>query len=332
MRWNSGCALTPWTARSTADRTSPYEGRNDSRVRENSSSDSIKSVIWLTAIRISAYRSSRWLGCQVALAKKLRVRHDCRQRMPQIVRDRTRHPPDRRQPLRIQQFSLCFLQIPSHPVEGAGDLGDFVPALGVQRIRIVPLLQRAHSRHQILQRTREGVRDQEDQQAPGQHRRQPKRQQQLVQAAQECGGLIERLQHPQIQSGRARRWQIHRRRQKIVPRPDGSGSALRRASSRRPRRDAQQLRFLGRLQSAADNRISIAKRHFARRHPAQVAGNPVVDFVTQHQVSQNPVLARRTKINSPGGKLRRGGLPRTTSAASLRATRLGGKTPAPGGP
>jgi hypothetical protein len=65
---------------------------------------------------------------QVAFAKKFRIRHDRRQRMPQIVRDRTRHPPNRRQPFRIEQFALRFLQVLSHPVESSRNLGNLVSA------------------------------------------------------------------------------------------------------------------------------------------------------------------------------------------------------------
>src|SRR6202035_2371976 len=70
-----------------------------------------------------------------------------------------------------------------------------------------------------------------------------------------------------------------------------------RASSRSSRRHSQQLRFLGRLQSAPHNRIAVTKRYFARGHTAQVPGHAIVDFITHQQVSQNLVLARRAEIN-----------------------------------
>jgi hypothetical protein len=67
--------------------------------------------------------------------------------MAQIVRDRTRHPANRRQPFRIQQLALCLLQVLPHPVESPGHLRDFVPTLHMQRIRKIPLLERAHASH-----------------------------------------------------------------------------------------------------------------------------------------------------------------------------------------
>jgi hypothetical protein len=166
----------------------------------------------------------------------------------------------------------------------------------MQRIGEISLLQRAHAGHQILQRTREGMRDQKHQQAARQQSRQPESEQQFVEAAQECGRLIERLQHPQIQRRSSGGWQIDRGRQKpFLAQPDLI--ALRRPSSGHARRHAQQLRFLGRLESAAHDRVSIAKCDFAGRDAAQVAGHVIVDFVAQQQVSQNLVPARRAEIN-----------------------------------
>src|SRR5208282_5753013 len=62
-------------------------------------------------------------------------------------------------------------------------------------------------------------------------------------------------------------------------------------------RDSQQLRFLGRLESAADNPIAVAEGHFARGHPAQVASNAVVNLVTEQQIPQDLMAADRPKIN-----------------------------------
>jgi len=53
--------------------------------------------------------------------------------MAQIVRDRTRHPPDRRQPFGIQEFALRSLEVLSHAVEGSGHFRNFVAPTDVQR-------------------------------------------------------------------------------------------------------------------------------------------------------------------------------------------------------
>ena len=50
------------------------------------------------------------IGRQPALAQKFRVGYDRRQRMPQIMRDRTGHPPDGGQALGFQQFLLRLLK------------------------------------------------------------------------------------------------------------------------------------------------------------------------------------------------------------------------------
>ena len=113
------------------------------------------------------------------------IRHDGRQAMPQIVRDRACHAADSGKPLGFDQPALRFLQASSHAEERCSDLSHFVAAADDQGILVVSFAQGANAFHQGTQRTGEGVREDEDHATADHDSYQSQGEEQAVQAAQE---------------------------------------------------------------------------------------------------------------------------------------------------
>src|SRR5215472_8261689 len=105
-----------------------------------------------------------------AVSKKLRVGINRGKMMPQVVRNRIGHPADRGQALGLEELALRTLNSGAHLIERTRQLANLIAGAQLQWIFVVSATQRAHAVYQLLQRSRDGVRNQEHERDSGKHR------------------------------------------------------------------------------------------------------------------------------------------------------------------
>jgi hypothetical protein len=96
--------------------------------------------------------------------------------------------------LKLPLLTLRFLESGTHARKRAGNFRHFVAAETLQRILIVALLERSNAGDQVRERARKGMGDKKDERSAGQHTEQSEADQNMIQADEKGGGLIERLQ------------------------------------------------------------------------------------------------------------------------------------------
>src|SRR5581483_2424660 len=134
---------------------------------------------------------------ETGIAEEFRVGDDSGQGVAKVVGDGTGHASDGGKLSGLEQVALALEETGAHAIEGAGQLGNFGSATGVERMMELSALQATHSGNQAGKSTREGMRDEEDQSAADNDGGEGEQEKIAIQFAKEFGGLIVGPEHAQ---------------------------------------------------------------------------------------------------------------------------------------
>src|SRR5947209_3833991 len=159
----------------------------------------------------------------------------------------------------------------------------------------ITAFQRAYARDQIPQRTGESVGKKKYKSAADQDRYKTQQEQVTVELIDEPGSLIVRSEHNQANRSGLFARECKRSREKVYfAHPDVARITLERASNQIAHTRALHL---SRIQCCGHNLITVRECHLTGCDFAHLAGQPIIDLVTNHQEAEKVAFRVGASVN-----------------------------------